>query len=247
MMVLLITLLILHLNGYLKNILTYKLFKQENKGICETLNFMIQESSGEYIAICASDDYLTNDSIELRVKALQGNKDKDIIFSDSYVIDENSKVISESAFSKLFHISPKLFLEHNSNQVLIYHWCIPGPVTMIRKSFFSSYSYNNKKLAEDRDCYLYAMIDDRVMYLDKLTAYYRVHSNSITRSNKKKNILIDVAETNVFYADKFKLYCKFYLKSFNIDLFFLKKSNKWYAFYVFFKVLRKTLTMILIR
>ncbi|MGX9457585.1 glycosyltransferase [Photobacterium damselae subsp. damselae] len=230
-----------------ENLLTYKVFRQENRGICETLNFMIQESSGEYVAICASDDYLTTDSIEIRVKELQNNINKDIVFSDAYVIDENNIVVSDSAFLKLFHISSKVFKDHDPNKALIYHWCIPGPVTMIRKSFFSSFSYNNKKIAEDRDCYLYAMIDDRVIYSDKLTAYYRVHSNSITRSDKRTAILIDVAKTNVYYSKEFKLYQRVYLKSFNIDLFLLKRSNKLYFLYLIFKAIRKAITMLSIR
>lgn len=70
---------------------------RNNKGICATLNEMIELAKGKYILPLASDDCLYGNTISKRVEILESNSNKYVLLNDAFVIDENDKVIMQSS------------------------------------------------------------------------------------------------------------------------------------------------------
>ena len=64
-----------------------------NKGICATINEMLELARGKYILPLASDDCLFGDTITRRVKILEERPDKYVLLNDAYVIDDAASVL----------------------------------------------------------------------------------------------------------------------------------------------------------
>lgn len=61
----------------------FRFVSRKNIGLIGTLNQGLTMAKGEYLCELASDDYLTNDSIEKRVKALQNDSKMVAVFADA--------------------------------------------------------------------------------------------------------------------------------------------------------------------
>ena len=62
-----------------ENVLEIKYFYQKNQGKMVAINKLVEESTGDYIIDCDSDDYFTDNAFEIIKKAIEENKEgKDI-------------------------------------------------------------------------------------------------------------------------------------------------------------------------
>lgn len=71
----------------------YKIYTRTNKGMCNTLNEIAQQSSGKYISFIGSDDYWMVSKIEEQVEFLENNPNLVLVHSNSIKVDENDKEI----------------------------------------------------------------------------------------------------------------------------------------------------------
>jgi glycosyltransferase involved in cell wall biosynthesis len=71
----------------------YKIYTRSNKGMCNTLNEIAQQSSGKYISFIGSDDYWMVNKIEEQMEFLENNPDIVLVHSNSIKVDENDKEI----------------------------------------------------------------------------------------------------------------------------------------------------------
>lgn len=199
------------------------LFEQENKGVCSTLNKLIKLANGEFIALCASDDALTFNSLSSRYYFMV-SKGKKAVISDSYTIDEHSTVINNSSISKLYRGN----LDKLSNDIVsecLYNWAIAGPALLIDKKLYDTVGfYDETLLTEDRDFYLRLLAGNHLTFINKSLALYRVHSGNASRSGIKKRLLISrqVALSNIKNASLFNGAKKLFLMSHKLDLFLIK-------------------------
>lgn len=200
------------------------LFEQSNKGVCRTLNKLINIASGEYIAFCASDDVLTSDSLSVRYNFLNIKK-MGAVISDSYTIDEHSNIINESSISQLYRGNLNKLQDKIVNEC-VYNWAIAGPVLLIKKSLYDLIGlYDEELLTEDRDFYLRLLASGDLVFINQSLAKYRVHSGNASRGGIKKRLLISqqVALSNIKNASLFTGMKNIFLISHKIDLFLIKK------------------------
>lgn len=203
-----------------KNITFYE---QKNKGVCVTLNKLIMLACGEYIALCASDDALTSNSLSARYDFLV-NEGKRAVISDSFTIDEHSNIVDNSSISQLYRGN----LNRLSNDIVnecVYNWAIAGPVLLIKKSLYDSIGlYDVTLLTEDRDFYLRLLAGGHLTFINQPLAKYRVHSGNASRSGIKKRLLISkqVALSNIKNASLFFGAKNYFLMSHKLDLLLIK-------------------------
>lgn len=215
---------------------------QKNQGICRTLNKLLHACNGRYVSICASDDMLLPNSIELRVKHMRDNVYLDGIICDAQIIDQSSRVVSQSAMRDLHKASyPRLL--SNIKKELIYNWSVVGPTLFAKRELFERVGfYNEKLLIEDRDFYLRCLAVSNISFYPHALALYRVHLNNTSGKNmaKRKIIWSQVALSNINNAHLFHGAIFLFLSSFRIDLFLLENmSFSSIPFVIIIKSIRK--------
>lgn len=203
-----------------------KLFRQDNQGVCKTLNRLIRESSGEYITLCASDDVLAKDGIAQRVKLLEADSTKLACIGDAVVINELSFVTSQSAMKILYSASYDL-LQTDIVRELVLRWSVVGPTLLIRKSaYFNLGFYDSELLVEDREFFLRLLSKDALIFYPYSVAAYRIHSNNSSRKSysSRVKILQQIAISNLKHYQSFNGFLKFFLMSHKVDLLFFRLS-----------------------
>lgn len=165
----------------------FELVRRENRGLTRTLNELVAMALGEFAVVIASDDYLLPGGLQSRVDYLRAQERKMAVFGDCIVVDENGLKTGDSGVEGLYR-GKKSRLGHATlvSYELVFHWCVPGPVFMARRSLFDLIGGYNEKLAvEDWDFYLRLAARDLVGFVDFPVAAYRVHSKSFIRSPER--------------------------------------------------------------
>jgi glycosyltransferase involved in cell wall biosynthesis len=72
-----------------------KIFKRENAGLIEQLNFGLQKASGELIARMDADDIVLPEKLERQVKFLSENPGIHLVGTNFYFINEKGKILTE--------------------------------------------------------------------------------------------------------------------------------------------------------
>lgn len=77
-----------------KRFIRFEFYKQNNKGVSQTLNSLLKLAKGKYIIGSASDDVFKPNIIEVLHNFLKFNKEYILAVGDSEIIDSDSKRIS---------------------------------------------------------------------------------------------------------------------------------------------------------
>lgn len=205
-----------------------KYLKQSNQGVTKTLNKLLSLSSGEYITVLASDDYLTTDSLELRIDYLKTYK-KDAVIGKSYIVDEDDSIISNDAAKKLYRANSKMLLSKHIKKELTIRWSAVGPTLLLKRAVYDEIGvYNENLKVEDRDFYLRLLLNNKLGYIDKNISYYRVHSSNVSRTKTMKQrakLLEEISDVNIKSSVKaFSIDERIFLKSYVIDKILLKNN-----------------------
>lgn len=193
--------------------------KQNNIGVTKTLNKMLKKSSGEYIALLASDDYYTDKSIESRVEYLKKNN-KSAVIGNSFLIDQEDRILSDNASKKLYRANKKILESEFINLELILRWSVVGPTLLLKREVYDIIGeYDENLKVEDRDFYLRLLRKELLGYLNEDVSYYRIHVDNVSRNIKtRKKILLEIADINIKYSKmEFRKIEKYYLKSYFWD------------------------------
>lgn len=164
-----------------------------NKGLCSTLNDLIDMSSGQYLVMLASDDYLLKDGIQKRLNFLKANSDKCAVIGDCIVVDEQGKTIYSSGLFDLRKANYKnYFHDYGLKKEILHNFAIPGPVLMVKKMFFEEIGkYDEHLLCEDWQFYVKTIALNKLGFIDfKVSAYRWDNNNScLNRSLYLKRIM----------------------------------------------------------
>jgi glycosyltransferase involved in cell wall biosynthesis len=208
--------------------LNIKVFTQENKGVCHTLNRLLSEASGEFITICASDDALLPDSISLRLDVMHSDPKIEAVIGDAIVINGDSVEVNRSAMKSLYNANFSALAARPSRE-LVFNWSVVGPTLLAKRSLYNKIGmYDPNLLVEDRDFYLRCLAINCLKFVPDIVAKYRVHSDNASRKSlaARANIWCQVALSNVKNAPLFIGLEKSFLSSHKIDLFLLSFERK---------------------
>jgi glycosyltransferase involved in cell wall biosynthesis len=176
--------------------------KRENKGLTKTLNELIDLARGEYILVCASDDYLINNTINSRIAILKNKPEKMILISDNIVVDNESQVISNSNLFEFRRKGKKTnyFTDNGLKKELIGRWALAGPCFLAKKEIYTTIGkYDESLIIEDWDFFLRAAAKNLILFYDAKVSAYRIHENNTI---KNPDISLRMYENHIFVAKK---------------------------------------------
>jgi glycosyltransferase involved in cell wall biosynthesis len=158
--------------------------KQTNQGIARTLNRLVSQAQGDYVAILASDDTLEPDGIALRVSALERHPEWLAVFGDCSIIDANGLEVSSGSLGSVHHDMRALLNPRRIARELILRWYVPGPATLARRTAYDTAigagQYDEGLDVEDRDFYLRLLAINAVGCIPERVARYRIHGERST-------------------------------------------------------------------
>jgi cellulose synthase/poly-beta-1,6-N-acetylglucosamine synthase-like glycosyltransferase len=161
--------------------------RQENQGICFTLNKLVALARGEFVIPIASDDRLLPNGIALRLTIFEQNPELQAIYGDSILIDENSQPIGESLIRQL-GIPGNIKALQNPRTLpmeLILRWSGCGPGLMFRRAMVAPERlgpWREDLYFEDREMFLRMVSAGVLRFIEQPVACYRVRSGSMCRN-----------------------------------------------------------------
>lgn len=176
------------------------LHHDHNRGLSAARNTGLESATGEYIYFLDSDDYVSNDSLEVLVKPLR-EKDYDIVVGDYETFGEIKcpSLLFEQANELCDKIS--IFHEYAERQICVTAWN-----KLCKRSFLQNngIDFLEGQLHED-DLWTYKCIcaAKTIAIQHQVTYFYRQHANSI---------MYDAAIKNKRRFDSMFLTCKYILE-----------------------------------
>jgi glycosyltransferase involved in cell wall biosynthesis len=173
-------------------------FKQWKKGI--------ELANGEYIWIAESDDTASSDFLEKMVPLIS-QYDASLIFCDSYLIDEKSK-ISKVEFTKPTSLSNALFIRFDGNFFLkkfmllsnsIYN---ASSVLFSKKKALAISGYEDYQLCGDWYFWCHMIKNSKLIFLNKKLNYFRKHSQEVSFTASKYGLdFIEGLDITAFFIN----------------------------------------------
>ena len=152
---------------------------QRNSGVSIARNNAIAIAKGDYIAFLDHDDLWLPEKLEKQVDLLDSNKELGLVYSDSYVIDEEGNLRKKTFFEIVRPFRGNIFNE------LFYDNFIPLLTAIIRKEVVNKVGMFDPKykIAEEYDLFLKIAEYYPVDFVEQPLAKYRIHDKSVSRNS----------------------------------------------------------------
>lgn len=175
--------------------------KRENKGLTKTLNELVNLSTGKYVIVCASDDYLINNTITKRVEILENSPKKLLLVSDNIVVNNDDELISNSnLFEYRKGIKKDYFSDDGLKKSIISKWGMAGACYIANKELYQKIGpYNEDLIVEDWDFMLRAASKNLILFYDEKVSAYRTHEDNTC---KNPTVSLKMYENQTFVSRK---------------------------------------------
>jgi len=218
---------------------------QENQGTCTTLNRLLAQVSGKYVAWIASDDKYTPNALFDLIQVLEKNPDVGLVVGKNWIMDSNGKqcywdkernIVYEKAQAKWTSFSECLAQVTKTNfnssefgtyKKLLQSNHIPNGF-LSRKSILDKIGpFTKEAPLEDHWMMLQIAKNAKMKYIDTPTFYYRWHSTNTAKQVEKMRAMekktFEYEEKCVQHTKWEKIFYKEkYRKKTYFNLFFLK-------------------------
>lgn len=169
------------LNEKYKDRIVY--IRQENKGAGGARNTGLRNASGKYLQFLDADDLLDLDKISIQIKQLLDIPDKALSYCDYVCCDIEDIMVTHKRLSPLLQNEKPLddiILKWETELSIPIH-CFIFDAALFKEcgiAFDESLSAN-----EDWECWMNVFaLDPKVVFIDKVLAYYRARSDSRGRN-----------------------------------------------------------------
>ena len=164
----------------------YTLKTRANKGMCNTLNEIVELSSGKYFSVMGSDDCWLSDKINDQVNYLEGHEDVTLVHSNSIVINGEGKK------GKLIDYSNKVNCGLIHEDLIYRRGGINTPSILFKTSVFDDIGYYDPDFKwEDTDFFLRLTKQHKIGFINKAHTLYRRHDDNMSHNKNRLTFLND--------------------------------------------------------
>jgi len=160
----------------------YRYIRHEtNGGLCKTCNDLIKNANGKYISLIGTDDLYVPEKIAKQVAVLESDPSAGMVYTDTYLIDENGRLKLGTLMSTLlkcpFEYAPSGDILNELQQMNFVH----ALSMLIRKSVYEEIGgYDEDLPFEDYDMNLRIAKRYKVLFMEDILCLYRIHSQSFS-------------------------------------------------------------------
>ena len=169
---------------------------QENKGLGGAINTGLKYFSGDYLCWADPDDYFTENSFEVRLKAFHNNNECDIVIGEAYYGDINEPINCNKLLSKRFSNIKK------PNQ---FYYLIDGDSLLCSGSYMIKTSYFDKvnpereifeaKFGQNYQMLLPVYYEGKALFVETPVYFYNTFNlNSMSHQKKNSNQMVEEQE-----------------------------------------------------
>ena len=156
--------------------------EQTHRGLPRTLNRLIAEAHGDFIAWVDHDDVLIPGGLQRRLDYLKGHPRKAAVFGDCRVIDGEGRLLHASAYRGFRWGSRRLFRwERGLRTQLLLNWTLLGSTLLVRRDVYSALGPYDETLIpghQDYDFALRLLGHRRLGFVNAVVSSYRVHDGN---------------------------------------------------------------------
>ena len=216
-------------NSYCEKDKRIKIIHKNNEGVSSARNKGIELSTGKYIVFIDSDDYVSNEHIEVLYDCIISNN-VDLVISNLIDISEDGIILNNEE-KESFLMNKDQCLKELLSEDNFYHLCCGN---IYRKDLLEKIRFNCKyRIAEDLDfLYRYIKQISSAYFLSKNTYYYLKREGSATNSiysekwNDELKICNFIISEMVELENNFHKYAKRKYIRLNINQAYRFKLNK---------------------
>jgi glycosyltransferase involved in cell wall biosynthesis len=159
----------------------------ENLGVTKTCNDGLRMVKGKYYQLIACDDILNPNKIEKQVQLLEENNHVAMVYSDVFLIDQDSNVTDDSLL-KMTSYFPNLPTGDIFSELAKDNF-IPAPSVLIKSLVPDNIGfYDESLLYEDYDMFLRISRSYDILYIKENLAKYRTIPNQLSQVTKQNGI-----------------------------------------------------------
>ena len=170
----------------------------ENRGLAQTIQLALEKASGDWIVFLESDDTITKDYLEEKIKVVQENPNVGLIFNDINLFGDEERI---EGFNKAYlpRMKKKLQELGTSNKLVKLfknkgklNFIPTFSVVMIKTELLKNLDFNSPN-KPSLDFYLWLQIAKKCDYyfIDKKLTNWRMHKNSYISHSVDDKIRLD--------------------------------------------------------
>jgi glycosyltransferase involved in cell wall biosynthesis len=146
---------------------------QANRGVNSTLNDLIRRSTGKYVCLFSSDDWMLPDKTKIQVEYLEKHPEVGMVYSGSLRFNRKTNRLGPNILKEKAPPSGWIFAK------LLQEDFIVAVSNLIRKSCLEEAGFlDEHSVVSDWDQWLRIASRYQIHYIDKPLVVYRVHGNN---------------------------------------------------------------------